>query len=181
MADGYSFQTQAKRLIDDSLSRLKATQEELEKLIQQTHPTLPAPRAPKRYITKSLILGFRIRPTDLGARGFVILEYFEVRYNKARRLKEIAKLTDNFDLDAKNQWENKLLTACDTPRKLCRALTRIDALTRWLADRKEGLLIAEQKIFVAQDVYVEKLSARLGGLELEQEARASGLLKLVAH
>lgn len=148
-----SIEQQVNYLFIPALEALKEQGKKLRKLVKLQYPPVPAPRAPKRFVTKRLGVSWTADKEET----IVFLAY---RNNYWHDTEEALFL-------------QKLFKQTPTPRLSLRALSRLDQFTRWLQAREDGILKASRQILKSQEPWVEKLNARIACAELGEGYKQS--------
>lgn len=142
--------------------------------LAEQFPPAPRPRVSVRFITDKL--GVCWDNQGYKSAGALHTTQFIRFYERAasRKGQTAERFYKNHNIRHKTHWRQiseesfmeKILAACMTPRRAARALARLDAYTRWLVVREDGLKKARENLMASQGPWVSKIDARIGGAEL---------------
>lgn len=164
-------------LIKHSVADLKRSGRELTEVTLNQFPVLPRLRATPRYITKTLGVCFNnsiIRTINNGVTDVKPIRFF-IRMRLEKRVKDFTRVRKALGYKgqasiwceiSEDDFIKYTVECCTTPRKLVRALARMDSYVRWMQDRIRGLEAARENILIAQQPWVDKINARISGIEL---------------
>lgn len=139
-----------KKLIKESLLRLRHAAEEIE---QQTMPTTPMPRARIFHICKD------ISWPSIKIKTNAVADWNYIAFKENRSLS-----LEYYPREA----TDRIIKKCHyQPRKILRALRRIEAATAWCYARAEGRKRAAEEILRQQASALEILEAEAALLALE--------------
>ncbi len=140
-------------------------------------PPAPRPRVSVRFITDKLGVCWNSRPAIMPGVNKVMgthetILFFERGMPPRLALGVHPSKHHNFRHKmfwrqlSEDRFMQTLYATCMTPRRAARALARLDAYTRWLVNREEGIKTARENIMSTQGPWVQRIDARIGGAEL---------------